>query len=130
LFVSTDLFLNDALTARVRAQGIWNRSWGFRRAYYDYLAAHLSSEELDPFDLDTPSDDELPALYQLDIGLTYEPGLGWADLQLRVDILNLLNRPNVVDWSLSQGEAPDAPFELLERILPQRTVALSARLGF
>lgn len=126
---AADVFLSDAIAVRIRARGVWKRSWGFRRAYYDYLAAHTAAESLAPFDLETPADDRLPPLYQIDAGLTYSRAIGPLAVDVRADALNLLNRRNVVDWSLTPS-VESGVLTRAERIMSRRTPVLSARLRY
>ncbi len=127
LSLASDLFVWQGLTLRLRARGVWGRQWGFRQAYYDFLAAHSSPGSFSPFLLDRPSDDILPALYQVDVGLTYDRSLGDATVQLRADLLNVLDRANVVDWNLASS---NAGFEKIDRVLPGLTPSFSLRLGY
>ena len=127
--LSQDLFITNALTARIRANGIWGRSWGFRQAYYDYLSAHNGATAYEPFVLDRPSEDTLPPVYQLDIGLSYEHTFSGFRAQIRGDILNALDRDNVVDWGLESGSEPGS-FQKVNRIMPGITTAISLRVQF
>lgn len=126
LSLSHDFFLTPKLTTRLKAHGIWGRSWGFRQSYYDYLAAHADPGQYDPFDLSHPSDDTLPAYYQLDAGIAYEHDLAGVAVQFRADFLNVLNRKNVVDWSLFRDDG--GVLRKIERTLPGSTTALSLRV--
>ena len=125
LSLASDLFMTQGLTLRLRTRSVWGRQWGFRQAYYDFLAAHSPPGSFAPFQLDRPSDDTLPALYQVDIGLTYDRTLAGVTIQLRVDLLNVLNRTNVIDWSLASSSAG---FTKIDRTLPGLTPSFSLRL--
>lgn len=129
LSLSHDFFLTPTLTTRFRAHGIWGRTWGFRQAYYDYLAAHADPGQYDPFNLTNPSNDKLPAYYQVDAGIAYEQPIRGVSVQLRADVLNLLNRRNEVDWSLFRDTA-SGTLQKVERTLPGITTALSLRVKF
>ncbi len=87
-------------TLSARWQGVWGRAWGFRRAYYDYFA-HIPGTRIHaPFDLSQPSDHTLPALHQLDLSAAYARALGPTDVQIRMDVLNVLDRQNVAYYRL------------------------------
>jgi hypothetical protein len=119
--------LTSALTARLRWRGVWGRSWGFRRAYYDYLAPQSAPGDYAPFDLSAPASHTLPPLYRLDAGLTY--ALAWSgfSLEARLDLLNVLDRRNAFDWSLRPtGDG----YEKIARTMPGRRPSLSLRIGY
>lgn len=113
-----ELLLDAAPVARLslisRLHAVWGRRWGFRQGYYDFLGAYESlpdadlsfssnvERQIDYYHLRDPNHDEhrLPALYQLDLSLGYTYPLGPASLQLRGDVLNVLNTANVAEWYL------------------------------
>lgn len=88
------------LTFSSRWRGIWGRSWGFRQAYYDYYGHAAGTRYQGEWDLGSPSEHRLPALYTLDAGLAYTLPIDRAALQFRIDVLNVLDTRNVADWSL------------------------------
>ena len=77
-------------------QGIWGRRWAYRDSYYSYLQLQeaVIAEE---YDFNTPDDDLLPHFSQVDISAVYRPEIGAAMVELRVDLVNILNRKNPVD---------------------------------
>lgn len=115
------------LTLSGRWLGVWGRSWGFRRAYYDYFGHTEATRYHAPYDLGRPSEHVLPPLYQLDAGLAYTHPLGPARLQLRLDVLNVLDRANVADWRLVTD---DRGVRKAARPLYPRIPSLAARLTF
>ena len=127
--LAQDVFISETLTAQVRANGIWGRSWGFRQTYYDYLAAHNGANAYAPYVLNNPTDDTLPPIYQIDASVSYERSFKGTHVQLRADVLNLLNRDNVVDWSLTNTPNTES-FEKVDRIMPGITTAISLRVRF
>ncbi len=127
--LSQDVFLISRLSARLRANAIWGRSWGFRKAYYDYLAAHNGPANYPPFVLDNPSADKLPPIYQIDLGASYEYSFTDIEVVLRADFLNVLDRDNVVDWGLTAASDPDS-FEKVNRVMPGISTALSLEIRF
>ena len=79
----------------------WGRAWAFRRAYYDYLGAdELLGTRFAGYDLRDPDAHRLPPFHQLNVGVRYRSRLRWADVVLGLDLLNVLNRRNVVDYAL------------------------------
>ena len=128
LTLSHDFFFSPKFTSRIRMYGIWGRSWGFRQSYYDYLAAHADPGQYTPFDLNRPSSDRLPAYYQVDAGLAFKQDVAGTTVELRADAINLLNRRNVVDWSLIRTGAGN--LDKVDRRLPGRALAFSLRVGF
>ena len=136
------------LTAHLQGDGVWGRSWGFRQAYYDYLApttcalgtecnaAALEASDLapsalatfPPYDLRRPSDHVLPALYRLDAGLSYGRSWNGIDVQAQVSLVNVLDRPNVVEWRLHPRS--DGTYGRFSRTLPGRHPVFSIRISY
>ena len=117
----------DGLDVRMRWTGAWGRSWGFRRAYYDYLAPQSEPGEYAPFDLSDPASHTLPPFYRMDAGLTWHPDWQLLDARLRADVVNLFDRQNQLDWTL---RTVDSGYQRFARTLPGRHVILSLRLSF
>ncbi|MDG5766767.1 TonB-dependent receptor [Balneolales bacterium ANBcel1] len=92
--------VNGPVSVIANWKSVLGRAWGFRKAYYDYL--HVSGvQRFARHTLSRPEDDRLSAFHQLDLSLLYRPSIGSVDLDLRLDLINVLNRRNVLDWSLS-----------------------------
>lgn len=105
LTFDAELALNEQLSASLNGRGIWGRSWGFRRSYYDHLSLREQTSRFYPYDLNDPSRQILPPLYLLDAGIAYTQRWDRAIVQARVYVANLLNRKNAYDWSLDrQGD--------------------------
>jgi hypothetical protein len=81
-------------------KSIWGRSWGFRKAYYDYLSIR-SNRTYGSYSFDDPGRDRLPRFSQLNVGLSYRLSIGASALQFRFDVFNLLNHKNVLNWWLT-----------------------------
>ncbi|TVQ67097.1 MAG: hypothetical protein EA363_12600, partial [Balneolaceae bacterium] len=81
-------------------KSVYGRAWGFRQAYYDYLWVKGTRTIGGQFDFGTPENDRLPAFHQLDLSLRYRPSLGSLRVDVHLDLINVLNRRNVIDWSL------------------------------
>ncbi len=133
---AADWHAGRSLRFNARWQGVWKRSWGFRRAYYDYFSQRPETRRPGEFDLGVPSDHRLPAFYQLDLGAAYMRSVGSVDLQVRLDVLNVLNRSNVLDWRLSPDKETSGAgtvatdWSKVERTLYGRIPTASLRLAF
>jgi hypothetical protein len=99
--LSADLDFGAGFLARLRGRGVWGRTWAFRQAYYDFLLVHGASATIG-----LPEEDALPAFYTLDLGLGYGRRIAGAEVAFSLDVLNVLDRANVLDYSLRRvGEA-------------------------
>lgn len=116
------------LQVQARWQGVWGRSWGFRRAYYDYFGHSDATRYHGGYDLGNPSDHVLPALSQLDVGVAYARTLGPAALQVRLDLLNVLDRRNVADWRLESDGG--SALRVAPRPLYPRIPSVALRISF
>ena len=95
LQLGADFDLGAGFLARLRGRGLWGRTWGFRQAYYDFLLVHGGATSVG-----LPEDDTLPALVELDLGLGYNRRVAGTNVALSLDVLNVLDRGNVLDYSL------------------------------
>jgi hypothetical protein len=91
------------LAVRAQARAVWGRSWGFRQAYYDVLAAHNSEIGAR---IGTPESSSLPPLYEVDLGLTYVRQFAGTTVELVADVLNVLDRGNILDYGLRPAGEP------------------------
>jgi len=140
LDASVQWALGAGFSLQTQWTGIWSRSWGFRKAYYDYLSSadvthnigyHRVQElyrlqNADP-SFDQPSNDRLPTLLQIDAGVAYDAEFAGVRLQALLQVTNVLNRDNVVDQSLVPS---DEAFTTRNRTLPGRLPTLSLSLGY
>ena len=159
LEVSADVspFRRTVLLARWRS--IWGREWGYRKAYYDFLSAHLNDvaslldqmrdngvsadairrveRQITNYDLTSPTDHRLPAIHQLDLSAAYSLRLGDYSLQLRADVVNVLDRRNTAEWRFEMdeetyfggGSLPSTGLlERSDRLLLPRVISFAARL--
>ncbi|MEM9665262.1 MAG: carboxypeptidase-like regulatory domain-containing protein [Bacteroidota bacterium] len=120
--------LGGGFWAQARGQGIWGRTWGFRRAYYDFLVAHSGTTSYPPYDLSNPEAHRLPAFVRVDLGAGYQRAVGPVTVEFRADFLNALGRDNVLDWSLHQPNAQARVYERAPRLDLPRTPSFSLRL--
>lgn len=102
LLLAADYNLVEGLTANVRWQAVLGRSWGFRNAYYDYLEPIPATRVVGSYDFSKPGDHVLPAFSQWDAGLSYSKAIGRVRLQGRINMINVFDTNNVVDWILEQ----------------------------
>lgn len=98
--LAADWIPNERLAISARWRSVWGRSWGFRRAYYDYFGHDDDTRTHPPFDLGDPGSHRLPPIHQIDLTAAYTQPLGDIDVQIRGDVINVLNRENVLDWRL------------------------------
>jgi hypothetical protein len=87
-------------TLLLQWQSIWGRSWGFRKAYYDYLSIR-EEHSYGNYSFEDPGSDRLPRYSQLNAGLSYRLDIGRSTLQFRFDAFNLLNHENILNWWLT-----------------------------
>jgi hypothetical protein len=102
-----------------RWQGVWGRAWGYRQAYYNFLR-FTDPDLLDTIRFDNPGNDRLPGFSQLDLSLIWQPSIGRADTEIRIDLINILNRRNVTEFILTPvyEEGVRTGFERANRTLP------------
>ena len=117
------------LTAVSKWQGIWGRAWAFRQSYYDYLRFDDGLNL--PLDFYTPETDTLPVFHQVDFSLIYQPSLHFADAELRLELINILNRTNTLDKYLlpviANGEV--MRYEIRQRQFPGFYPSVSLSFG-
>ena len=132
-----------AVLARWRS--VWDRTWAFRQAYYDFFGAHPDVSEqipevarphvarhIEAFAMDEPRANRLPPIHQLDVSGAYTLRVGALLLQARLDLLNVLGRTNVADRRFVPNPAYADEGVLLqdERLLLPFTPALALRLTY
>ncbi|MFK7846476.1 MAG: carboxypeptidase-like regulatory domain-containing protein [Rhodothermales bacterium] len=100
LHAIVDYTLVNQLTLTIRWQGLFSRSWGYRRAYYDYLEPDPSLVSLQTLNLSEPENQKLPAFTQWDLGIAYSHQIGHTGIQGRLNFVNVFNESNVIDWIL------------------------------
>lgn len=107
------------LTLIGKWQGIWGRSWAYRDSYYNYLQPVIR-ERGQSFDFRNPGNDRLPHFSQLDLSVIYQPDIGTSNIELRLDLVNILNRKNALDQHLRPifNENGFERYETSERTMP------------
>lgn len=159
LEVSADVAPWRRLVVLGRWRSVWGREWGYRKSYYDFLSAHLNDisslldqmrengvsadairrveRQISNYDLTNPSSHTLSPIHQLDVSAAYSFRMGDYSLQLRTDIVNILNRKNTAEWRFQMdeetyfggGELPSTGLlERSDRLLLPRVISVAARL--
>jgi len=121
--------ITSGLTAVTKWQSIFGRAWGFRQSYYNYLYYH-GSKSVGGYSFTHPEDDRLSPFHQLDFSLIYKPKLNFAHLNLRLDLVNVLDRQNTIDWSLQPVESGSNlnKYKIRKRTMPGFTPSLSVEV--
>ncbi len=116
------------LSVVAKWQSILGRSWGFRQAYYHFLF-YADNQQFGDFSFAHPEDDHLATYHQLDLSFVYKPSLSFMDAELRLDLINVLNRRNTIDWSLYPvGDTED--YKIHKRTMPGFNPSLSLQINF
>lgn len=117
--IRASFHLLSDLTLMGRWQGAWGRKWAFRDSYYNYLQA-ADLVRFQDFDFSSPDDDRLRSFSQVDLSVLYRPEIGSANLLLRLDFINILNRRNEIDHRLTPvfNESGVSGYEIARRIMP------------
>lgn len=121
------------LTAVAKWQSTIGRAWAFRRSYYNFLF-YESGRSFENYSFDSPENDRLSPFHQLDFSLVYNPSVGFTDLEVRLDLINILNRRNTIDWSLHPqtitDEGTGSQYDIKERTMPGFNPSLSIQMNF
>lgn len=127
LYAGFDADLGRSLSVRLDGRGVWGRSWGLRRSYYDVVA-------LDPVadgpEVGRPADDRLPALLDLDVTLGWAGRIGTSRIEVRGEVRNLLDRDNVLDQILRRTLDDEGPaaYAVHPRTLPGIASIVTVRI--
>ncbi|MDX1670920.1 MAG: carboxypeptidase-like regulatory domain-containing protein [Balneolaceae bacterium] len=103
-------------------QSIYGRAWAFRQAYYDYLFVTGSDS------FSTPEQDRLSPFHQLDLSLIYRPKFAFADFEMRLDLINLLDRRNTIDWMVEQADTAGEQVPIRKRTMPGFNPSISIQV--
>ncbi len=104
IFIIADFTPANHLTLTLRWQGLYGRSWGYRRAYYDYIEPDASLTGSVGINLSEPQEHKLPAYSQWDLGIAYSKKAGRIGIQGRFNVINLFNESNTIDWVLVRDD--------------------------
>jgi hypothetical protein len=123
--------VNPNFTILAKWQGIWGRSWAYRQSYYNYLRS-LSSTGVNTRSFENPQNDLLRSFQQVDLSFIYRPNFGAVNSEIRIELINLLNRRNEIEKYLlpvfSNGEV--IRYETENRELPGFYPSVSVQLTF
>ncbi len=120
----------NKLTVLLRFQGIFGRSWAYSRAYYDFLS-YKNIRTLAPDIFSDPSHDRLPLFLQLDAAVAYNGDFTGLKYQLRIDLINMLNRHNVTKWVLNPYNQNNfLTYQRQSQRMPGFTPSVSLQINF
>ena len=133
LNASLDWRVFTSFIASLRWTSIWGRTWAFNRAYYDFLSIHDNQTRYGSNDFSNPSNDSLSPFHQLDLGLSYSLDAGASRIQFRLDLVNVLDRKNVIERQLiprsSGASGATEYYEEVQR-LPGFTPSIGIQLSY
>jgi hypothetical protein len=111
--------------------GIWGRTWAFRQSYYDFLRYRPNETSLQ-YSFNSPANDKLSPFQQVDLSFIYQPSLGSANLEFRLELLNILNRKNTLEKYLHpiQQDSGNRSYEIRNRNLPGFHPSVSLQVKF
>ncbi|TVR59283.1 MAG: hypothetical protein EA422_15230, partial [Gemmatimonadales bacterium] len=122
-----EAYVHPEVSVRFRGSGTWGRTWAFRRAYYDLLTVHEDRPELG---VGRPGDWTLPALLEMDVGVSWRGTPAGMALEISADALNVLNRRNVLDYGLLRLTDGSHDYVRVPRYLSGFTPTLTIRASF
>ncbi|MFU8813549.1 MAG: TonB-dependent receptor [Balneolaceae bacterium] len=123
--------LADEVSFVTKWQGIWGRRWAFRESYYNFLLFR-DLEPFGGFSFANPDQNRLASFQQVDLSVIYQPSIGTADLEIRLELINVLSRRNVIDQHLTPVAVTEGEieFEVAERTLPGFYPSVSVQVKF
>lgn len=123
--------LRPTFTVLTKWQGIWGRAWAYRQSYYNYLRT-TDAASLTGLLFNNPQDDKLSSFQQVDISFIYQPKIGVADMEFRLELINILNRRNSIEKYLlpiiNDGEVTG--YQTENRLLPGFYPSMSVQMKF
>jgi len=118
------------LAVTAKWQGIWGRKWAFRKSYYDFLR-YRSNEVPSQYSFENPEHDRLSPFHQVDLSFIYQPTLGSANLEIRLELLNILNRENTLEKYLQPiQDGEEIVYKIRNRNMPGFHPTISLQLKF
>ncbi|NGP76758.1 TonB-dependent receptor [Balneolaceae bacterium YR4-1] len=118
-----------SLLTTIRWQSIWGRSWAYNQAYYDYLTIDGNQSQYGTITFDSPSNDTLSPYHQLDIGFSWSQNINRSKVQLRLDLVNILDRQNTLEKRLipQQNNEGTLQYTTQPKTLPGFTPSIGIR---
>lgn len=120
--------VSETVTLIGKWSAVLGRTWAYRELYYNYLAMDPLVQRFEMLDFKNPDQDRLDPFYRLDVSISYQPQLLNGLFRFRADFMNVMNRRNVLDRTVSVQ--PDLTFAPLNRTLPGFTPSLSIGIRF
>ncbi len=118
------------LAVTAKWQGIWGRKWAFRKSYYDFLR-YRSVEIPSNFSFNSPENDNLSSFQQVDLSFIYQPTLGKANMELRLELLNIMDRKNTLEKYLQPVQnGEETTYQVQHRNLPGFHPTISLQVKF
>lgn len=119
------------LAVTTKWQGIWGRTWAFRQSYYNFLRFQ-SEETALPFSFNSPENDKLNPFQQVDLSFIYQPSLDTTDLEIRLEILNILDRENMLEKYIQpiHSDNGSTDYVIRHRTLPGIHPSVSIQVKF
>lgn len=114
-----DVRVAGPVHATAHWESAWGRTWGVRRALYDYTA--FAGGSPGAIDLDRPQDQARGAHAELDLGLHATVPVRGTTVRGQIRVANVFDRANPYDRSLRGG---------VERVLPGRRVGLGVEVAY
>lgn len=131
LSTSLNWHIKPELAFTLQWRGIWGRSWGFRKAYYDYLSSQ-TPQQFGTYHFNNPANDRLPLYAQLNTGVSYQLTLGESNLRFRLSFYNLLDHQNVLNWWLLpyKSGAGTISYDKRTRSMPGLSTSFSIKFTY
>lgn len=118
------------LAVTAKWQGIWGRKWAFRKSYYDFLR-YRSTEIPSQFSFNNPENDRLSPFHQVDVSFIYQPTIGSANLELRLELINIIDRENALEKYLQPiQDGEESVYRVRNRNLPGFHPTVSLQVKF
>lgn len=122
-----------AQSSSISFNGRWTplRYWAYNNAYYNFVGIHENTF-FSELDLDNPGRDRLSYYLRLDMAVHQKVKLGSSQIDLRLDLINLLNRQNEIFRFLNPrtvAGSENMRYQTLFRELPGFTPLLSLKFS-
>ncbi|NBC65623.1 MAG: hypothetical protein GVY07_08240 [Bacteroidetes bacterium] len=130
--------ITPQLTLVTNWQRVVGRAWGFRRSYYDFLTFH-NFEKAGSFSFQSPENDRLDPFNQVDLKLVYTSEIVGTKTEFRLNLVNVLNQRNTIDWTLVPDENSESmsnptgenqEFKIRKRKMNGFTPSVSIQIAF
>lgn len=132
LMASVNWKVSSSITTTLRWKSIWGRSWAFNRAYYDYLTIDQNQTQFGSINFQTPSDDKLSPFHQLDAAVSFTQSVGKGSIQLKANLINILDRHNRLEKRLlpEASAGSGLSYNIQNKSLPGFTPSFSLQFSY